>query len=287
MPSKNISGDIEDMVDDFKMDNLHQRIITSTFLILFIIMTIFFFPNWLFCLVVMLFIGMALYEFFAMVLHKGIPVYRYFGTIIGILLPVVVCLKYGGMVPEAETFFIVFASLCVFVVQFTRRDNSQALTGISVTLLGILYISWFFSFMIKLRYLPNGAFLVSYLLLVTKMGDVGSYLIGARFGKHSLIPRISPNKTVEGTIGGLFFSMLTGIFAKGLLPHTTLLTVTMLGLSLGIFSQIGDLSESLIKRDCGVKDSGGYLPGLGGILDIVDSLLFTTPIFYFCIMTFL
>ncbi|MFH1848263.1 MAG: phosphatidate cytidylyltransferase [Candidatus Omnitrophota bacterium] len=269
------------------MKNLVKRVITSSLLILFIAATIFIFPNWFFCFIVSLFIGMGLYEFYAMVDKKGILVYRYFGVGMGILLPIFTYLRYGGFFPEVDPFLIVFACLFVFIVQFTRKDNSQALVGISVTLLGILYVSWFFSFLIKLKYLPNGSFLVAYLLLVTKLGDIGSYFVGSAAGRHSLIPRISPRKTIEGTFGGLVFSMAAAFLAKGLLPECPTFKVLILGFMLGVLSQTGDLSESLIKRDCGVKDTGNYLPGLGGVLDVMDSLLFTIPIFYFYAALFL
>jgi phosphatidate cytidylyltransferase len=269
------------------MNNLFRRAITSALLILFIIGAIFVFPDWFFCFVVTVFIGLGLNEFFEMVRKKGIFVYSYFGTITGIILPIVIYLKYGGFATDLEPFLIVVISLFVFILQFTRKDNSQALSAISITLLGILYISWFFSFMIRLKFLPQGAYFVSFLLLVTKTGDIGAYFIGSALGKHNLIPRISPKKTVEGTLGGFFISIIAAFLAKGLLPGSSLVDLIVLGILLGVLSQIGDLSESLIKRDCQAKDAATYLPGLGGVLDVIDSLLFTTPIFYFYVRMFL
>lgn len=269
------------------MNNLFNRTITSIILISLVAATVFILPDWFFCFVVTLLIGFALYEFFKMVSNKGIFVYKYFGILTGLLLPVIVYLKYGGFVPDLEPFLIVVISLFVFVLQFIRKDNSQVLAGIAITLLGILYISWFFSFILRLKYMPNGAYLVSFLLLVTKAGDMGAYFIGSLIGRHNLIPRISPKKTVEGTLGGFLASIATAFLAKGLLPDPSFVDLIMLGILLGILSQIGDLSESLIKRDCQVKDSAAYLPGLGGVLDVIDSLLFTTPIFYFYVRMFL
>ncbi|MCX5715511.1 MAG: phosphatidate cytidylyltransferase, partial [Candidatus Omnitrophica bacterium] len=133
--------------------------------------------------------------------------------------------KYGGFVPDLEPFLIVIVSLFVFVLQFTRKDNSSVLTATSITLLGILYISWFFSFIIRLKYLPGGAYFVAYLLLVTKVGDIGAYLVGNIAGRHSLIPRISPKKTVEGTIGGFACSITTAFLARGLLPNPSVVDI--------------------------------------------------------------
>jgi phosphatidate cytidylyltransferase len=152
----------------------------------------------------------------------------------------------------------------------------------SVTLFGILYISWFFSFIIKIKYLPHGAGLAAFLIAVTKGGDMGAYVIGSIFGKHALIPRISPKKSVEGLIGGLLISMGIAVCAAPFLSHyIKFYHFLILGLMLGVLGQLGDLAESLIKRDCGVKDASMAFPGLGGALDVLDSLLFATPVFYF------
>lgn len=269
------------------MSNLLKRTITSIILISFVYLTVFVLPDWFFCFIVALLIGLGIYEFFEMVKNKGIFVYQYYGIFTGVLLPILIYLKYGGFVPDLEPFLIVVISLFVFILQFTRKDNSQALAGIAITILGIFYISWFFSFIIRLKYLPHGAYLVAFLLLVTKAGDMGAYFIGRFAGRHSLIPRISPNKTVEGTIGGFLASIAAAFLSRGLLPSYSYIDLVMLGVLLGVLSQIGDLSESLIKRDCQVKDAANYLPGLGGVLDVIDSLLFTTPIFYFYVRMFL
>ncbi|MEI8176529.1 MAG: phosphatidate cytidylyltransferase, partial [Candidatus Omnitrophota bacterium] len=266
------------------MENFLKRTVTYALIIILVTAALYFLPNWFFCCMVTLLIGVGLYEFFSMVRNKGIFVYRYFGVIVGVLLPIMVYLKYGGFVPDLEPFLIVIISFFVFVLQFTRRDNSEALTEISITLLGILYISWFFSFMLRLKYLPNGADLITFLLLVTKAGDTGAYIIGTTMGRHNLIPRISPKKTVEGTIGGFITSIGVAFFVRKFLGNASIADALILGALLGVLSQIGDLSESLIKRDCKVKDAASYLPGLGGVLDIIDSLLFTTPIFYFYVV---
>jgi phosphatidate cytidylyltransferase len=241
-------------------------------------------PAYLFALVVVLLIGLGLYEFFNMVIKKGIPVYRYFGIIIGCLIPITTYLQFQ---PTVEIEFLLITAVClsVFLLQFTRRKTEYALTGISTTIFGIFYISWFFSFMIKLRIAPlvglNGKFLVLYLLLVTKSGDIAAYFVGTAFGRHHLIPHISPKKSVEGTIGGFLTSLAIAVIFRWLLPTVGIAHIFIIGFILGLISQIGDLSESLIKRDCQVKDSSNLFPGLGGILDLIDSLLFATPIFYF------
>ncbi|OGX00375.1 MAG: hypothetical protein A3I73_03380 [Omnitrophica bacterium RIFCSPLOWO2_02_FULL_45_16] len=260
-----------------------KKRITSAILILSLAAIItFYFPNWVFSLLASFMIGCALWEFFGLAEKKGIFVYKYFGIFVGMLVPIIIYFQLGTEGYFAmEPFSIVIACLLIFVLLFIRRENSQSLASVAVTMFGLLYIAWFFSFFIKLKFLPQGALLVSFLILVTKMGDVGAYFVGKLFGKHSLILRISPNKTVEGTIGGLMFSIAAALLGKLYLPNFSHLHLLLLGLLLGILAQVGDLAESLIKRDCAVKDSGNNISGFGGMLDVIDSLLFTAPIFYF------
>jgi phosphatidate cytidylyltransferase len=245
---------------------------------------IFLMPTWVFAGSIILLIGIGLFEFFEMVSRKGILVYRYFGIITGCLVPFT---TYMQLTPSAEMEFVLVTAvcLCVFLLQFTRRNTEQALVGIATTILGIFYIGWFFSYMIKLRMLPplnmDGRMLILYLIIVTKSGDIGAYIAGSLFGKHQLIPRISPKKSIEGTIAASIVSFALAILFRGLLPSVSIVNICAIGLLLSITSQVGDLSESLIKRDCKVKDSGRIFPGLGGILDMIDSLIFNAPIFYF------
>ena len=250
-----------------------------------VFLVIFFFPNWAFALLASSLIGLGLSEFFGMVDKKGIFVYKYFGTLVGMLVPIWIYFERGsaGYV-ELEPFLIILACLFTFILQFTRRENSQALSSIAVTMMGILYISWFFSFFVKLKFLANGERLVAFLVIVTKSSDVGAYFMGRAFGRHSLIPRISPAKTVEGTIGGLVLSVLASVASRSFLPGFSYPHLIALGILLGTLSQFGDLAESLLKRDCDVKDSGKNISGFGGVLDIIDSLIFTTPIFYFYVL---
>jgi phosphatidate cytidylyltransferase len=183
-----------------------------------------------------------------------------------------------------ELLFIVLMLLFLIVMQFKRRKNSGVIIDISTTLFGILYVSWFFSFLIKIRHLPDGIGLFASVLIMTKLCDIGAYLIGVRFGKTPLIPHISPHKSVEGAIGGLIFSVLGALACRPLLNLSSAKLIFS-GIFIGVLAQLGDLSESLMKRDCEVKDAGKILPGMGGVLDVIDSLLFTAPVFYFYVST--
>lgn len=256
---------------------LKKRIISSVVLICILVATTFI--DWLSGLLVTAFIIAGLYEFFTMLKNKGISIYKYFGIAMGAIIPLSIVLRFE-LTRNWELLFIVLTLLFLILMQFRRRENSGVIVDISTTIFGILYVSWFLSFLIKIRYLPDGISLFTALLIITKLGDIGAYFIGTSFGKIPLIPRISPKKSIEGAFGGLAFSIIGALASKTLL-NLSYSHLLFIGFSLGILGQLGDLSESLMKRDCQVKDSGNIFPGMGGFLDLIDSLLFTSPAFYF------
>jgi phosphatidate cytidylyltransferase len=183
--------------------------------------------------------------------------------------------------------FLVVVSF--FLFQATRRDGSAAIARISTTIAGIIYVSWLFSFIPRINYYlfrapgGEGIWYIFFLFLVVKVNDSGAYLVGSRWGRHKLIPRISPGKTVEGAVAGVMAGGLAAIggkFAFHLVRLSWPAALT-LGIILGVTAVAGDLAESLLKRDSGVKDSGRTLPGMGGVLDLMDSIYFTAPLLYF------
>lgn len=254
-----------------------RRVITSLCLAAVILASILYLP--VFAAAVILFTVVGLYEFFSMLEKKNITIYKYCGIAIGMVIPISILSRFE-LTKGWEFLLIVLALLALILIQFRQRENSGVIVGISTTMFGILYVSWFFSFLIKIRYLPSGAELLAAILIITKLCDVGAFLVGVRFGKTPLIPRISPKKSLEGAFGGLLFSIAGALACQPFLklPFTHAIC---LGICLGVLAQLGDLSESLMKRDCQVKDSGVLFPGLGGVLDTIDSLLFTAPVFYF------
>lgn len=262
---------------------LGKRIISSVILIGMITASIFI--DWVCGLLVTTFIVVGLYEFFTMLEKKGISIYKYFGIAMGALIPISLIFRFETT-KKWELLFAVLALLFLILMQFRHRQSSGVIVGISTTIFGILYVSWFLSFLIRIRYLTGGIGLFTSILLISKSGDIGAYLIGSRFGKTPLMPRISPKKSVEGALAGLIFNILGALASRQFL-NLPIPYLVSLGIIMGILGQLGDLSESLMKRDCQVKDSGRVIPGMGGVLDIIDSLLFTAPVFYFYMSTVL
>jgi phosphatidate cytidylyltransferase len=262
---------------------LAKRVVEGVLLSALVFGVIFFLPNWIFCALVSVFIGFALHEFYNLVARKGIFVYRYFGITAGVLIPVIIYLQTdAGAYGALDPFYIALACFFAFILQFVRRDGSKDhVVSIAVTMFSLLYIAWFLSFFVKIKFLPGGERLVAFLIVATKMNDIGAFFIGRAVGAHALIPRISPKKTIEGTIGGFAVCVLASLASKAYLPDFSYWQLLTLGVLLGTLGHVGDLAESLLKRDCEAKDSGTNLSGLGGIMDVIDSLLFNTPIFYF------
>ena len=187
---------------------------------------------------------------------------------------------------DFETGFIILFVLGLCVRQFVSRSNTAGILAISTTLFGLMYVPWLLNFIQKINFFPgvDGKFYVLYFILVTKFSDTGAYAVGSLIGRHKMIPRISPGKTWEGFGGAIFVSTATSlVFAHFLgdkMAGMNRLHAMGLGVLLGSTAVIGDLIESLFKREAGVKDSGGLFPGIGGILDLLDSLLFNAPIMY-------
>lgn len=180
------------------------------------------------------------------------------------------------------------AILILFAVHF--RERTGAIIDLAVSTFGLLYIALPLGMILGILFLPmrdDGRMWVAYLLAVTKFTDMGAYFGGSLWGRRKLAPNISPGKTIEGAAFGLFSALMVSfifhVIGEGfpaLNFHLEPYEWIALGIVLGLVGQFGDLSESLLKRDANKKDSN-MLPGLGGVLDAVDSLLFNAPIIYF------
>ena len=193
----------------------------------------------------------------------------------GTLLPLALLSPDRFMLLFAITLFVLLFSLLLL---FRIREIRQAAQEAALLLMGILYVSLLMSHLILLRGLPHGIQWIFLLLVTVMCGDSAAYYVGSRMGKTKLYPLVSPNKSVEGSIGGLLGSIVGALLVKlGFFPELTFGDCVGAALLLGVLGQLGDLFESLLKRSCGVKDSGTIVPGHGGILDRLDSILFAAP----------
>ena len=176
--------------------------------------------------------------------------------------------------------FVITATLLCYLL--SKQDLSQSLVDVSVLIFGMLYIGFLLGHLLLIRSLPDGIFLVFFVILVTWAGDTGAYYAGVSLGRTALAPRISPKKTIEGLVGGCLLAVVIALVARAwFIPSFTILDALVLGVLLTAAGLMGDLSESMFKRGAGVKDSGGVIPGHGGMLDRLDSLLLTAPTYYY------
>lgn len=189
-----------------------------------------------------------------------------------------------SLLPFDMMFVLLLMAVFIFYL-FSFRAIKTTLVDSAVLFLGIVYLSGFLSHLILIRQMVSGSALIVFLLLVVWMGDAGAYYVGKSIGKRRLYPTVSPNKTIEGAVGGLLGSFLGGAFAKLIfLPLFSWEELLPLALLLGVFGQIGDLVESMLKRNAGVKDSSGLIPAHGGLFDKFDGVAFAAPIFYYYLL---
>ncbi len=243
---------------------------------------------------------LGLWEYYAMLDHKLLPNFKGIGMACGALMIAGSFYNFGAVRSERaydlEGATLLGFLLVVFARQMfqTTRDFAP-LETMAYTVFGLFYVPWLFSFVTKLIFLfprdasglVSGHWYVLWLVVVTKFSDMGAYVTGSLIGRHPLIPHISPKKTWEGFFGALVFSAGAALGLVALMPQKLSFLaqragweVLLLGVGLGFAAIIGDLAESIIKRNCEVKDSGRLLPGIGGALDLIDSLLFTAPLLF-------
>lgn len=240
----------------------------------------------------------ALREFYQMLHEARLPHHSRIGLFLGAVLvlgSLFIGHRAGSDTALAfECAMVAVSMLCIFGCQIAHKEADQLpVASISYTLLGLVYIPFLGSFAGNLIYLTprgvdgqlTGHFYLLYLAVVTKFSDCGAYLLGSLIGKHLMIPRISPKKTWEGFAGALLLSVFGSVSLLKLFPEQLSLIPSLwhgvvLGLVLGLVAVIGDLAESVLKRSTGTKDSGHSLPGIGGAMDLVDSLLFTAPLLH-------
>lgn len=233
----------------------------------------------------------AQWEFLGMLLPENPKFQRLKSLLLGTLLLLSFCtasppgaLCYpDGFIPCNPSTVLFILVWCMFVLFFfyllSYGHIEQLVRELAVNILGFLYLPFLLGHFIWLRYLPQGEWWVLWLLIVIFAGDTGAFYVGRALGKRKLYPLVSPGKTWAGVWGGLALALGAGLLAgKWLFPEMKLQSLGWLALVLGVMGLLGDLFESMLKRRAQVKDAGQLLPGHGGMLDRLDSLLFAAPL---------
>ncbi len=275
-----------------------QRVINGAILIALLIGALFLPALGLFLIISLLAVLMCC-EFYGLLAEAGMKSNRVLGTLGVLLLIGVTGASYlwqdGARALEWEGVALAGVALAVMVRPCFARDDDRPLATTATTLLGVLYIGFLFNFYTKLLLQwpgDDGRYLLFYLILIVKVTDMFAYFTGSFLGKHKLIPRISPAKTWEGCAGGVVGGLITSLIFWAVTggdigPVTfTIADALILGMVLAVTGIAGDLVESMLKRATEVKDSGCWFKDMGGLLDILDSLLFAAPVLYFYILLF-
>lgn len=274
------------------MSNLAKRLLSAA-VVVPILLYLFWRGGWLFVVLIELAILLGMNEYYRMVETRGLSPKKLVGIAAALLIGLIAL---TGRV-DYMALFLSLVVLVVMIDQLASRDLSAVITGSAVTLFGVIYIGWMLSHALLLRFPTDppagvdlGLFFVILAIAGTFLADAGAFFVGRAFGRHKLAPFISPGKTWEGAIGGVVGGTL-GIVGTKLvfdwfifptpgsgmpLYHCLILGLILVPATIG-----GDLFESMLKRDAGIKDSGALIPGHGGIMDRLDSILFALPVTYY------
>lgn len=255
-----------------------KKIWTALILIPPLILLIALGPPALFALMVFLTILIGLFEFYNLTLPTSGRIQRMAG--IGLGLTLSLFFVYGELKHLAPLLALIIFLLCAIYL-LTVENLPTVIFHLGTTLLGIFYVGFLLSHIILIRNQPEGGIWVLFLILTVWAGDIIALFSGTLFGKHKLYPKISPHKTYEGLLGAVIGSVVIGLlYASLFLPGFDKGVCLLVTIALGLLGQVGDFTESMIKRSAQVKDSGNLFPGHGGVLDRIDSFLFSTPFFY-------
>ncbi len=262
---------------------LRQRLLTALWGVPLLVAAIWFGDPW-YTLLIATAALVGVFEFYRMVARSHGPPLIYLGlffTLLFILSP-----HYAQdprLVPLLVTLALTF-SLIWLVVFYRRRE--EAFTSWAWTLAGVFYVGWMLSYFVALRRMDNGMEWVFFALFTAFASDTSAFFVGRALGKHPMAPSISPGKTWEGAIAGFLGAIVASSILAIVFDNLPLAYAgaVALGFVISLFAQLGDLVESLLKRNLGVKDSGNLMPGHGGVLDRVDSVVFVGALVYYYVI---
>lgn len=247
--------------------------------------------GWLFALFFLVFLVIAAWEYAKLFeplgLHPSAPI-----VVLGVAA-LVLTRQISGFNNTPQVLSLIILLVMIYYLISYENGNDHAGTDFGVTTGGIFYIGWLGAYFVSLRALPDGMWWLFLVLPCIWLADSAAFLVGTRWGRHKLAPRLSPKKTWEGYLGGvaggLFSGMLLGQIIQQLAPPWTMIGIWrggLIGLLMGILPTLGDLGESMIKRQVHAKDSSDFIPGHGGFFDRIDSWLWAAVIAYYTIVWF-
>lgn len=256
---------------------LLKRTGSAVLFIPFFIWLVGFAPGWAFSAFVVLVGALGQWEFGRMFARAGFASFPRLGVVAGVLVSA------SFIRPEVTPLGVTVAVVGLLSASLCQGWSGEPRwTAPALTLLGVLYVNWLIGHALWLRGLPHGIDWIFLLVWVTWVGESAAYCVGSLAGRHKLAPVVSPRKTVEGALAQLLVSPAAALVGRWwFFPECSLADALSMGLLLGFVGQVGDLVESFLKRICSTKDTGALIPGHGGLLDRLDSLLFNTPAVYY------
>jgi len=262
-----------------KSNSLFKRWLTGIIIVPLLLMIIVFGSEEIFAALVVLFILAGVWEYNHMVFGKGFLKEKIESLLFAILIPLLVLTGNDQYMLAA----LAFSILLVFIVfVLSVKESTFDFLAVAKVLFGIMYIPFLMSYFIALRLMSNGIVWIVFVLVLAFIGDIVALYVGKYFGRHKLVPMVSPGKTVEGLLGLILGSTASCLlFAYFFLPDISPVKIGMLAFVGSIIGQLGDICESAIKRSYGLKDASSILPGHGGILDRLDCLIFIAPFVYY------
>jgi len=242
-------------------------------------------PPFILQLMVLLATFFGLREYYNLVLHRSKRIERVAGIGLGLILSIIIA---SGAMRGIPLFLVIILLALSVLYMATSKDLSSTIPEVGMAFFGIFFIGFLLAYVSLIRNLPNGRLWVLFLIATVWAGDVSALLIGSLFGKHKLYPKISPNKTFEGLGGSIVGSIIVALaFTFLFLPRLQKGVCILLAIGIGILGQLGDFTESMLKRSAHVKDSGTLIPGHGGMLDRLDSFLFSAPFLHYSLLSLL
>jgi len=233
-------------------------------------------------LMVLLATFLGLREYYNLVLPHSKRTERVAGIGLGLILSIIIS---SGAMRGIPLFLVIILLALSVLYMAISEDLSSVTSKMGMTFFGLFFIGFLLAYVSLIRKLPNGRLWVLFLIATVWAGDISALLIGSFFGKHKLYPKISPNKTFEGLGGSILGSIIVALaYALVFLPRLQKGICILLAIGIGILGQLGDFTESMLKRSAHVKDSGTLIPGHGGMLDRLDSFLFSAPFLHYSLL---